>query len=382
MRIAFIFDWHLMLQRPHHFVLQAVKSGHEAHVYTPGRVPWRRPPVPYEYATRVIRGGHRIAERLINRVMGASSPLTQRLRAGSAARSLSLCESLWNGELAGGYDAVVFCGSIPGLVSRKNQRTTLIYDCLDQCDGFPGAHPRALEFEDSLVKIADLVWAVTPGLAQRLSEGSGAGKTHIVPNACDLAHFSQPGKVRRPSKWKVGTPVIGYAGHVGAWFDWDAVIGIAKALPRALIWIIGPHRGNTQRALPSNIVMEGFVSYEHLPGYYAGFDLGIIPFKGELLMRGVSPIKMYEYLAAGKPVVSSMMPGVTGFASPGILEIASSPADFPNICSRLLSDAGGETLKQERRKLARDHSWEARWALCESLIESSRALAHGDKEVI
>lgn len=281
-------------------------------------------------------------------------------------------ESLWNDEVREDYDAVVFCGPVPTTMERKNPRTCLIYDCMDQWDGFPGASPRALEFEGSLVKIADLIWAVTPDLARRLSGGSGAGKTHLVPNACDFTHFSQPRGIRRPPNWVAGTPVIGYAGYVHGWFDWDAVLRIARSLPHGIIWIIGPRTGNVPRNLPANIVLEGFVPYERLPEYYAGFDVAVIPFKGDLLMKGVSPIKMYEYLAAGKPVVSSMMAGAMGFVSPRVVEVAPTPGDFPNICSRLLSDVGNQTLKQVRQKLAREHSWEARWALCESLIDASR----------
>ncbi|MCL5282292.1 MAG: glycosyltransferase [Planctomycetes bacterium] len=368
MRIAFIFNWHLMRQRPHHWVIQASQRGHEAHVYTPGRWPWRRLTVPYEHATRVICEPLHVAERFLCRLVGPASPWAQRLRAQAAARSVRLWESLWNGQTQENYDAVVFCGAVPDRVGRKSGRTILIYDCVDRWDGFPDAHPRAREFEASLVKSADMVWAVTPELARRLSEGSGAGKTHVIPNACDYRHFSGAIAPRRPRSWTAGTPVLGYAGHVGAWFDWEAVLQIARRLPQAVLWIIGPHTGRIPRAVPRNIVCEGFVPYERLPEYYAGFDVGIIPFQGDLLLPGVSPIKLYEYLAAGKPVVSSPLADAVACAGPGIVEVATNPGDFPRLCRRLLSVAHDETLVKARQRLACRHSWEERWALCESLI--------------
>jgi glycosyltransferase involved in cell wall biosynthesis len=268
------------------------------------------------------------------------------------------------------YDAVVYCAPIPCIVNRKSRKIPLVYDCLDQWDGFPNAHPRTLEFEDSLAQVADIIWGVTPELVDRLSNRHGAEKCHLVPNGCDYDHFSSPKKVRRPAQWKPNAPVIGYAGVVSDWFDWNAVLAIAKALPEGIVWIIGSCNATVPQRLPSNVVLEGFVPYEELPPYYAGFDVSIIPFKGDVLLKGVSPIKLYEYIAAGKPVVSSKMADAMELASPGIVEVAKAPNEFAQICSRLMNSSTDETLILKRQALAQSHSWASRWGICESMIRS------------
>jgi hypothetical protein len=282
---------------------------------------------------------------------------------------VSRWQSLWNSESKEQYDAVVFCGPVPCMVERKRWNIPLVYDCLDQWDGFPNAHPRTLEFEDSLAQVADIIWGVTPELVNRLSNRHGAEKCHLVPNGCDYDHFASSKKVRRPAQWKPNTPVIGYAGVVDAWFDWDAVLAIASALPGGIVWIIGSCNTTVPQSLPSNVVLEGFVPYEELPPYYAGFDISIIPFKGDVLLKGVSPIKLYEYLAAGKPVVSSAMADALQSTSPGIVEVAMTPENFAQSCLRLANTTSDEMIMRKRRELAQKHTWASRWMICEKLIK-------------
>ena len=370
MRIAFLFDWHCNMQRPHHWVIQAVKHGHEADVYTPGRFRWRRLQVPYEYASRVFIIKPSIVESVLIRLcrlVGCRDSVWSRSR---NQRRYRIWEAVWNGETKEKYDAVVYCGRVHCIVHRSNNAIPLVYDCMDEWDGFSGAHPRSLEFEDSLARVADIIWAVTPYLAERLARKHGTEKCHVIPNGCDCDHFSKAKEEMHPSTWKSDTPIIGYAGNVSTWFDWDAVTAVATSRPDAIIWIIGSCHTQVPQNLPRNIVLEGFVPYEKLPAYYAGFDVSIIPFKGDLLLKGVSPIKLYEYLAAGKPVVCSPMPDAVHLAERGVAEVATSPEQFARICFNLVDQANDEALIQKRRDLARSHSWTARWETCENLIRA------------
>ncbi len=277
-------------------------------------------------------------------------------------------EKVWNGESDVKYDAVVFCGPAPCVVQRRKRGIPLIYDCLDQWDGFPGVDPKILDYEDSLAAIADMIWAVTPNLAERLGAKHGSDKCHVIPNGCDYNPFAVPKDVKRPEGWREGRPVIGYAGNIGAWFDWDLILETAIALPGAVIWLLGQRTVPLPRRLPRNVVLEAFVSYEDLPSYYAGFDICVIPFKGASLLGGVSPIKLYEYLAAGKPVVATSMPDTVNLRKEGIIEVANEPACFAQACVRLVKNVMAHDLVFQRQKIAREHSWAARWRLCESLI--------------
>jgi len=369
MRIAFIFNWDCNMQRPHHWVIEAVKRGHEADVYdTSPRWPWRRLQVSPDYATRIYRAPTRTVERLVHRLVGPHSGIAKRLKSQFTARSAKIWETLWNSPANKRYDAVIFCGPVPCMVRREKWGIPLVYDCMDQWDGFPQANPRALEFEASLAAIADVIWAVTPGLADRLGKRHGVEKCHVLPNGCDYDHFSTVQGRKRPRGWVEGRPVVGYAGVVAAWFNWDAVLETATTLPNAIIWVIGSCHTEIPSVLPDNVVLEGFVPYESLPEYYAGFDLAMVPFKGDLLLKGVSPIKLYEYLAAGKPVVASSLPDAVSLRSEGIVEVADNPKEFAQTCAHVLSGDSNRGLAMERQRIARGHSWAARWGLCESLI--------------
>jgi glycosyltransferase involved in cell wall biosynthesis len=325
--------------------------------------------VPYKYASRVFLMGPSIIERILIRIwkwVGCQDSIwLRRLN----QRKTKLRETLWNGETKEEYDAVIYCGPVPCIVGRTSRRIPLVYDCMDQWDGFPDAHPKTVDFEDSLAKSADIIWTVTPYLTERLSRKHGANKCHLVPNGCDYDHFSTPKTIIRPSIWKPNSAIIGYAGVVGEWFDWDPVLTIARTLPGVIIWIIGTCHAKVPDNLPPNIVLEGFVPYEQLPDYYAGFDVSIIPFRGDSLLKGVSPIKLYEYLAAGKPVIASKMPDAMHLAEPGIVEVALVSEQFAPICSSLIDQARNEALIRRRRELAQSHSWTARWEICESLIK-------------
>ncbi len=198
MRLAFITNWHLNMQRPHHWVVQAVSRGHEAEVYSPPKHPWRPLLVPYDYASRIYLSPSRILERAIARLLGPNSKIVKELRSRAIAREVSIWQKLWNGESDAHYDAIIFCRPPSGMVQRKQSGVPLIYDCVDQWDSLPGSDPKIQDYEDSLAAIADMIWAVTANLAERLGEKHGSDKCHVIPNGCDYNHFAATRNVRRP----------------------------------------------------------------------------------------------------------------------------------------------------------------------------------------
>jgi len=371
MRLAFIFQWHFGMQRPHHWVVQAVARGHEADVYTPAKAPWDRCHVRYDYASRIISTSNRTLERLLRRSLASDSSIVQRLKLRSDNREQGLWERLWNGDGGRPYDAVVFSGSVPRLVARKRRSIPLVYDCMDQWDGFPNSDPNALVYEDSLVAASDMVVAVTDELTRRLGARHGYDKCRLLPNGCNYRHFSVPARRVYPRGWTEDRPIIGYAGQISEWFDWDLVAAVARTSPNALIWLIGHCSAPPPCSLPTNIVLEGFVPYEELPARYASFDLSIIPFKGKKLLQGVSPIKLYEYLAAGKLVVATSMPDAVRLRAPGVVEVADEPTSFAQACARALY-VKDPMLESRRREIAQANSWEARWLQLETSIYDAK----------
>ncbi len=372
MKLAFLFQWYMHMSRPHHWVIESIKNGHQADVYTQSTSPWKRPWVPRQHASSVFDIKSSVIEDSLLYLWDLMGCTDSRWRKQRIERRCRFWESLWNGEIGNIYDAIVFCGPVPRIVERKSRKIPLVYDCMDQWDGFSGVSPKVMEYENSLIKASDIVWAVTPNMTERISKEHENRICHTIPNGCDYNHFTTAKGKKLPPNWKSGTPIIGYAGVINTWFNWDAVLAIAQNLTNSIVWMIGPLQTDVPKNLPSNIILQGYVPYDHLPEYYAGFDVAIIPFKGERLAQGISPLKLYEYLASGKPVVSSRMPDTIQLSNPGVVEIANSPEEFARICSCMIDKTYNMTLIEKRQNIAQMHSWKSRWEMCEKTINEIR----------
>lgn len=125
----------------------------------------------------------------------------------------------------------------------------------------------------------------------------------LVLNACDkdFAYKCALVSVRTKTEKKI----FGYIGSVADWFDWESVIKLANDYPKDSIVIIGPVYTNKIPKLPKNIEMKQAISHDLLPEVLASFDYGLIPFLKTDLTNSVDPVKYYEYVAAGVPVIST-----------------------------------------------------------------------------
>ncbi|MGI9666558.1 MAG: glycosyltransferase [Acidimicrobiia bacterium] len=139
--------------------------------------------------------------------------------------------------------------------------------------------------------------------------GLGASAT-LVPNAVNTTIFTGL-PAPRPADMPEGT-VLGYHGSLyGEWFDWEALSAVATEFPDATVFVIGDHR-NVNRNVPSNVMFAGLRPQNELYGYVANMDVGLIPFEVSPVTHAVSPLKVYEYLAAGTPVASSPLQPLEG----------------------------------------------------------------------
>ena len=127
---------------------------------------------------------------------------------------------------------------------------------------------------------------------------------------------------------------------------------------------------------PDNVHFLGQKPASAVPDYVAGFDVGLLPYRLNLETRHISPLKLYEYLAAGKPVVSTPIPAALPFSD--TVSIAAEPADYAAAVSLSLAK-DSPRLREERQALASRNTWDDRVAAIESIIHDAMASAVGTR---
>lgn len=239
-------------------------------------------------------------------------------------------------------------------IAAAVQGMTLIFDCMDHLAGFNGVAPRVVELEKTLIAEADGVCVSSEFLARMVSLQRDC---EIVRNGADVAYFSRrPPTVFEPE----GRPVIGYFGAIADWFDMDLVVACARHNPQWQFILIGEVNGcdiSTAKKLP-NIAFLGERPYDRLTYYLYSFDVCIVPFKLVDLIKATNPVKVYEYLCAGHPVVATDMPELR-LLPEGTVVLAGSAHEFEKKIAACLNESNGGATRRRRSWAARQ-SWEAR----------------------
>jgi glycosyltransferase involved in cell wall biosynthesis len=241
-----------------------------------------------------------------------------------------------------------------------------VYDCVDDYPEQAGGDRRRRALvaagDERAASTARIVFATTGTLFERQRRLNP--ETHLVPNAGDYDHFS-PAADRGYSSQDVAAlprPVLGFAGNlVSSKVDFALLEAVALARPDWTLLLVGPDQrgaGQLRRltGLP-NVRWLGPKPYAELPRYVAAFDVGLIPYVANAYTRSCLPLKLYEYLAAGKPVVASGLPELAGM-EPDVL-LADGPEGFVAAVEQALGRLG-ELERAARMALAARNTWEAR----------------------
>jgi glycosyltransferase involved in cell wall biosynthesis len=242
-----------------------------------------------------------------------------------------------------------------GLLDRMRPET-IIYRMADDPRLFPEVYPRSvLRQVDRLLRDSDLV-VVT---AERLYEQVRRSRREdilYVPNGVDAEHFL--GVAAPPLEYRdIPEPRVVYAGSLEPWFDLDLLGSVARARPNVSFVIIGPARISmaTLRRL-ANVFLLGQRSYDGIPGYLQHAHIGIIPFRRSAEIDAVNPIKLYEYLACGIPVIATDWEELRRLDSPARL-VRSAEEMVAAIDAVLAAPPDRQVL----RAFAGQHSWRARF---------------------
>lgn len=237
---------------------------------------------------------------------------------------------------------------VEGLSSNQ-----VIYDCMDHHAGFENNESTMLTEEDKLFKSADLVITT----AKRLSETVAQYRENIIiRNGCEADYFSKIPDEGALAKTK---PIVGYYGAIAEWFDLELLIAAAKAYPQYDFIIIGDATCDISSASGiGNIKFLGEIPYAKLTPYLKDFDVCLIPFKLIELTLCTNPVKIYEYLAAGKPVVCTAMPEVIALGD--VVHVADTKDQFIEQIAHAMKEVGNGGLSAYRSMWAKNHDWTSR----------------------
>ncbi len=195
--------------------------------------------------------------------------------------------------------------------------------------GFPGFGDGARVSEQKVIDRADLVMTASGGLRD-WALSKGAREALYVPNGIDCSRFSEMEPARPVEYVTLQGPIAVFVGDIGAWVDLNLIKTCACALPAVNFVLIGPYSKQVvPNNFPRNVHFLGLRAQTEIPAYLRHANVGLIPFHSEHcspLIAHINPLKLYEYLAAGLPVVSSRWKEIENLQSPAIL--CSSPADF------------------------------------------------------
>jgi O-antigen biosynthesis protein len=256
------------------------------------------------------------------------------------------------------YVSNVYYASILPLISRK----LMLYDCNDDPLSFPDVPGWVRGCFEKVAKSADVVTTVSAGLVERLKE-AGADDPVLLGNGVDYEMFQRSAATGTPDDMKtLGRPVIGYAGAIAQWFDFDLVETIAKRFPGASIALIGPvfrEVESSARRLAEerrNVVFLGEKSYDDLGAYLSSMDVCMIPLEANELRRLADPNKLYEYAAVGRPIVTMAYSEYVASLA-GLVYVARSREEFVNKVEEAL---GRGEDSEALREFARARSWQSR----------------------
>ena len=255
----------------------------------------------------------------------------------------------------------------------------VIYDCMDDHQGFPHVPKEVLQEEDRLLREADLVLVSSTALLRK-------GMSHnenclLLRNGADVDFFSTASPNGKLDDL-AGRCIAGYYGSVRDWFDFDLLQYAAEKRPDCSFVIIGESdtADLSRFERTANVRFLPQVPYAELPGYLAYFDVCLIPFRLTSLTLATNPVKFYEYLSAAKPVVSVGLPEIEEYSS--VCYLAGSPDEFVASLAKALEEklSPRAEICERRREIARENSWDKRVDCLFRALQKLRlkALIQGD----
>jgi glycosyltransferase involved in cell wall biosynthesis len=256
--------------------------------------------------------------------------------------------------------------------------TAIVYDCMDELSAFKGAPKILKDRERTLMAAASVVF--TGGRSLYEAKRSQHSNIHPFPSSVDVAHFAKARHVTHEplDQAPISNPRLGFFGVIDERMDLHLLDAVAAARPDWHLVMLGPVVKIDEVSLPRrpNIHYLGGKKYDDLPNYVAGWDVALLPFARNEATRYISPTKTPEYMAAGKPVVStSIRDVVRPYGQQGLARIADDGASFVAACEAAMAeDPVSRTERADAflRQTSWDETWHGMWALVEEAIAGDK----------
>jgi glycosyltransferase involved in cell wall biosynthesis len=240
----------------------------------------------------------------------------------------------------------------------------IVYDCMDELSAFKFAPHALKDREKELFRKADLVF--TGGYSLYEAKKHKHPDVHPFPSSIDSEHFFKARMYQfDPSdQANIPHPRIGYFGVIDERMDLTLIEGIARRKPEWHLIMVGPVAKISTDSLPKlpNIHYLGMKSYDELPYYISGWDIAMLPFAHNEYTRYISPTKTPEYLAAGKPVISTpIIDVIRQYGRNGLVNIAGTPEEFVRVASLELENNDRDEWLQQVQEYLSHNSWDKTW---------------------
>lgn len=342
-----VIDWHFRIQRPQHLARELAAAGQRVFYISNSFVDRAEP----GFSVEALDGAGRLFQIQLHL---AGSPAIYHAAPNEAQReqlrtSVGLLLA-WTHSHA--------CASLVQHpywleTARVLPNHRLVYDCMDHHGGFADNTQEVLAREHELMRDADLLVVTSDWLQAETAQYNP--HSLMVRNACQYEHFCErPAEVFHDAH---GRRVIGYYGAIAEWFDLDLLEKVAQNHPDCLVLLVGADTTGARQRLQhlENVAFTGEVAYAKLPYYLHGFDVCLLPFQVIPLTLATNPVKVYEYLSAGKDVVSIDLPEIRQFGD--LVRTGGDHAGFLAALDAALHAPADARLEARRREFAAEQTW-------------------------
>ena len=241
-------------------------------------------------------------------------------------------------------------------IAQRIPNSQLVYDCMDHHEGFENTGKEVIALEHELFRVADLTITTSGFLDDIVAKYTP--HREIIRNAGEFEYFAKtPLNIYRDPQ---GRKIIGYYGAIAEWFDIELIRQLSERFSDCLLLLVGADTVNAESQLSTqkNIIFTGEVAYKDLTHYLYAFDVCLLPFKVIPLILATNPVKIYEYLGAGKPVVAVDVPEIKQFGD--LVRVGRDHSHFIEQVGSVLSEPVTDKNIAARKAFAEQQTWHHR----------------------